>query len=99
LQEHALNALHVVHSTQPTLLLLLLLPLQELTPADVERFRSDETISQFFDQLSSSYPELIAPLIAGEAAPALSPTTQYNRQQRCLLKGILYSVYMHNTVL
>lgn len=40
--------------------------LQELTAADVERFRSDDTISQFFDQLSSTYPELIAPLIAGE---------------------------------
>ena len=40
--------------------------LQELTAEDVERFRSDDTISQFFDQLSSSYPELIAPLIAGK---------------------------------
>uniref|UniRef100_A0A383VMJ9 TraB domain-containing protein n=1 Tax=Tetradesmus obliquus TaxID=3088 RepID=A0A383VMJ9_TETOB len=37
---------------------------EELTAEDVERFRSDDTISQFFDQLSSSYPELIAPLIA-----------------------------------
>ncbi|KAF6265342.1 TraB family-domain-containing protein [Scenedesmus sp. NREL 46B-D3] len=37
---------------------------EELTAADVERFRSDDTISQFFDQLSSTYPELIAPLIA-----------------------------------
>jgi inner membrane protein involved in colicin E2 resistance len=51
------------------LLLLPLLLLQELTADDVERFRSDDTISQFFDQLSSSYPELIAPLIAGEETP------------------------------
>lgn len=44
--------------------------LQELTAEDVERFRSDDTISQFFDQLSSSYPELIAPLIAGKLCAA-----------------------------
>eukprot|EP00775_Hariotina_reticulata_P010864 gene10864-11018_t len=37
---------------------------QELSQATVEQLRSDDAISEFFNALSSRYPELIAPLIS-----------------------------------